>query len=68
MLSCASRVQTMDPARQLDYSFDPLDPTKAGSHQLLCILATLTTMPFRSQILIASHKAPSYHLLSHYPS
>ena len=35
MLSCALCVQTMDPARQLDYNFDPLDPTKAGSHQLL---------------------------------
>ncbi len=31
MVSCALHVQTMDPARQLDYSFDPLDPTKAGS-------------------------------------
>ena len=31
MLSRALHVQTMDPARQLDYSFDPLDPTKAGS-------------------------------------
>ena len=31
MLSCALHVQAMDPARQLDYSFDPLDPTKAGS-------------------------------------
>ena len=24
-------IQTMDPANQLNYAFDPLDPTKAGS-------------------------------------
>ena len=73
MLSCALHVQTMDPARQLDYSFDPLDPTKAGSHQLLCSLAmTLQeqNMPLRSQIshCIPQGSFPPYALLSYSPS
>ena len=62
-LSCALRVQTMDPARQLDYSFDPLDPTKAGSDQPLCFRAiALSQQPHSGPtLLIRSNKAAFHH-------